>query len=68
MKMKKSFDCVAMKDAIQLRRAQQYAGMTPHQRWQAVEAALAASDDAVARKWRSLRETVVPQPPAKLHG
>jgi hypothetical protein len=57
-----------MKDAIQQRHAQQYAGMTPRQRWEAVEAALAASDDAVARKWRSLRAAAAPERPAKLHG
>jgi hypothetical protein len=66
--MKKDFDCVAMKDAVQQRHVQQYAGMTPRQRWQAVEAALATSDDVLARKWRSLREAAVPGPPARQHG
>lgn len=52
--MQKKFDCVAMKDAIQEQHAREYAGMSPMERWAAVEAKLAASDDIVARKWRSL--------------
>ena len=54
MKREKAFDCVAMKEAIQERLASKHAGMTPAERWRAVEDWLATSDDLVARKWRSL--------------
>jgi len=56
MKRKKAFDCVAMKDAIQAQHAEDYAGMTDEDRWEAVQRKLAASDDIVARKWRALRK------------
>ena len=54
MKRAKTFDCVAMKDAIQRQLAATYAELTPMERWKSVEEWLATSDDAVARKWRSL--------------
>jgi len=59
MKQSKSFDCVAMKDAIQEHLARKYAGMAPSERWKAVEEWLATSDDIVARKWRSLRPSPI---------
>lgn len=57
--MEKKFDCVAMKDTIQERHAREYAGMSPTERWTAVEAKLATSDDTVARKWRLLKPSLV---------
>jgi hypothetical protein len=56
MKAKKTFDCVAMKEAIQKKHAKEYEGMTDEERWLTVERKLAESEDIVAEKWRSLRE------------
>jgi len=61
MKVKKEFDCIEMKDAIQAEIYRDYANMTSAERWADVRRILATSDDPVAQKWRSLRERK-PQP------
>ena len=50
----KTFDCIAMKDAIQAQHAKDYASMSHEERWKTIEARLAASDDIIAQKWRKL--------------
>ncbi len=59
MKKQKQFDCVQMKNAIQARRRQEYAGLTDEQVRERIAQRLADSDDIVARKWRKItnRET-----------
>ncbi len=54
---KKTFDCVAMKDEIQKRRRQQYAGLSDEQIRQRMREALATSTDPAARKWREIAAT-----------
>ena len=54
MAKKKSFDCVDMKDAIQARQREEYAGLTDEEVRARIELKLATSDDPVARKWREI--------------
>lgn len=56
MKPKKTFDCIAMKDAIQAKLAKEYEGLTDAERWRRVEEKLATSNSAAARKWREIAE------------
>jgi hypothetical protein len=54
MPQKKSFDCVAVKDEIQRRRGERYAGLSDQEARQSLHEMLATSPDPVARKWREL--------------
>ncbi len=59
---KKKFDCVEMKNTIQAKLAQEYAGLTDAEVRARIEEKLATSDDPVARKWRSLGQREQPSP------
>ena len=50
--MKKTYDCVAMKDAIHARMRKQCKGMTDAQQSASVRRWLATADDPLARWWR----------------
>ena len=53
---KKGFDCVAMKNDVQARVQEDYAGLSDEQERARMAQELSTSDDVVARKWRRLRE------------
>ena len=50
----KTFDCVAMKDAIQAKHAQEYAGMTPDEIANRIREKLAGSGHPVAVWYRDV--------------
>lgn len=52
----KTFDCVAMKEAIQRKHAQEYEGMTPAEITERVHKKLAESEHPVAIWWRRMQE------------
>jgi hypothetical protein len=54
MKKSKTFDAVAMKNAIQARRRRGRAKLSDAQDRRAIAARLEASDHPLARKWRRL--------------
>lgn len=56
MKKNKTFDCVEMKNAIQAKLHEEYAGLTPQQVRDKRREKLAASANIIARKWRSVRK------------
>lgn len=53
MAKKKAYDCVEMKNAIQAKQREEYAGLTDDEVRARIEQKLATSDDPVARKWRA---------------
>jgi len=55
MKAKKTFDCVAMKDAIQAKLRKERQGMTDEEIREHIRRKLETSDDPVARLWRKLK-------------
>ncbi len=54
--MKKRFDCVAMKDAIQTRLMKDMEGLSVAQRREAIRKDLNASQSPIGDIWRSLTE------------
>lgn len=54
MKKTKRFDCVQMKNEIQVKMLRQYRGMSDGEVQRAMEQELATSDSPVARFWRRI--------------
>jgi sRNA-binding protein len=54
MKATKTFDCVAMKNAVQAKLRKEMAGMTDEEQRAYIRRKLQTSDSPVARLWREL--------------
>ena len=61
---RKSFDCVAMKNAIQAKLRQKQEGLTDEEVLRRRREWLDTSDDPVARWWRSLPAAPLPPQPS----
>jgi hypothetical protein len=56
MEPKEDFDCVALKDAIQDRMREEFAGLSDEEQRDKIQRELATSDSIAARKWRMCRD------------
>lgn len=53
-KKDKKFDCLKMKDEIQAKMMDEFAGLTEEERRQRIREELETSNDPLAKKWRSM--------------
>jgi len=62
MKRHKKFDCVEMKNSIQVQLRKEQAGLTDQEIRERSLKILETSDDLVARKWRRLKQLKASKP------